>query len=85
MAEKLIAVQDWRKHNVQNYAYGVIKIFILCKLISGDFIENIETTGIQYFGREEIPNNLATEKTSHEQILMCFDAYKDESWKTQFE
>lgn len=85
LTEKLIAVQDWRKHNVRNYAYGVVKIFILCKEIGGAFAENIETTGIQYFGREEIPNNLAAEKTSKEQILMCFDAYDNENWKTQFE
>lgn len=85
LTEKLIAVQDWRKHNVRNYAYGVVKIFILCKAIGGAFVENIETTGIQYFGREDIPNNLAVEKTSKEQILMCFDAYDNENWKTQFE
>ena len=37
-AEKLIAVQDWRKHNVRNYAYGVIKIFVLCKYKDGEFL-----------------------------------------------
>ena len=25
-ADRLIAVQDWRKHNVQNYAFGVMSI-----------------------------------------------------------
>ena len=45
-AEKLIAVQDWRKHNVTNYAYGVVKIFVQCKYESGEFEDNIETTGI---------------------------------------
>lgn len=85
LPERLIAVQDWRKHNVRNYAYGVIKIFVLCNAISGVFVENIETTGIAYFGREELPNTLAAEKTTEEQILMCFDAYEHENWKTQFE
>ena len=84
-AEKLIAVQDWRLHNVQNYAYGVIKIFVLCTVISGSFAENIETTEIKYFGRDELPANLATEKTTVPQIQMCFDAYHDENWKTQFD
>ena len=28
-AEKLVAVQDWRKHNVTNYAYGVLKAFVM--------------------------------------------------------
>ena len=84
-AERLIAVQDWRRHNVRNYIYGVVKIFVLCKAIQGSFVENIETTGIQYFGREELPEQLASEKTSKEQILMCFDAYEDENWSVQLD
>lgn len=84
-AEKLIAVQDWRLHNVQNYAYGVVKIFMLCKVIGGFFAENIETTEIGYFSRNELPSNLATEKTSEEQIKMCFDAYHNKNWQTQFD
>lgn len=84
-AQRLIAVQDWRRHNVCNYAYGVIKIFVLCRTLSGAFEENIETTEIRYFGREELPRQLAVEKTTREQIEMCFDAYYDENWKTQFD
>lgn len=84
-AERLIAVQDWRNHNVQNYAYGVVKIFVLCKCIGGKFTQNIETTETRYFSREELPQNLAVEKTTKEQILMCFDALHDENWKTRFE
>lgn len=42
-------MQDWRKHNVMNYAYGVIKIFVMCKYESGKFEDNIETTQIAFF------------------------------------
>ena len=73
-AERLIAVQDWRKHNVLNYAYGVVKIFVLCYYESGEFLDNIETTGTGFFDRDSIPENLAVEKTTKDQILMCFDA-----------
>lgn len=83
--ERLIAVQDWRKHNVCNYAYGVIKVFVLCQEVGGAFAENIETTGIQYFGRDELPEQLAVEKTTKEQILLCFDAYEDQNWQTRFD
>lgn len=82
---KIIAVQDRNKHNKPIYAYGVCKIFVLCNVIGGEFIENIETTGIKYFSLDEIPNNLAEEKTNNEQIEMCFKAYKDEKWQTQFD
>lgn len=82
---KIIAVQDRNKHNKPIYAYGVCKIFVLCNVIGGEFIENIETTEIKYFSLDEIPNNLAEEKTNNEQIDMCFKAYKDEKWQTQFD
>lgn len=82
---KIFAVQDRNKHNKPIYAYGVCKIFVLCNVIGGEFIENIETTEIKYFSLDEIPNNLAEEKTNNEQIEMCFKAYKDEKWQTQFD
>ena len=82
---KIISIQDRNKHNKPIYAYGVCKVFVLCSIIGGQFIENIETTEIKYFSLDEIPNNLAEEKTNKEQIKMCFEAYKDENWQTQFD
>lgn len=84
-SEKIIAIQDWRKHNVVNYAYGVLKIFVLCKYESGEFQKNIETTGIGFFDRTAIPENLAMEKTTKEQILMCFDSYEKQDSPTLFD
>lgn len=84
-AERVIALQDRNRHNVPSYAYGIVKIFILCSLIDGDFIPNLETTEIGYFGKEEIPHDLAEEKTTKEQILMCFEANETPDWVTQFE
>lgn len=82
---KIISVQDRNKHNKPIYAYGVCKIFVLCNVIGGKFIKNIETTEIKYFSSDEIPNNLAEEKTNREQIEMCFEAYKNANWQTQFD
>lgn len=84
-AIKIISVQDRNKHNKPIYAYGVCKIFVLCNVIGGKFVENIETTEIKYFSLDEIPNNLAEEKTNREQIEMCFEAHKNVNWQTQFD
>ena len=54
--EKLIAVQDRAKHNLPLYAYGVCKIFVLCKVLGGDFEPNIETLGFGYFAEDNLPN-----------------------------
>ena len=84
-AEKLIAVQDWRKHNVTNYAYGVVKAFVMCRYESGNFEENIETTEIAFFGKDELPDHLAVEKCTKEQIIMCFEAYEKPEMPTLFD
>ena len=82
-AKRLIAVQDWRRHNVTNHLFGVVKTFVLCQPISGAFAENIETTEARYFAMDELPENLAVEKTTREQIEMCFAAYADPNWQVQ--
>ena len=83
--EKIIAIQDRNKHNKPIYTYGVCKIFSQCKILGGEFIENIETTETRFFGKDELPKNLAKEKVNKEQIEMCFDAFIDENWKTKFD
>lgn len=84
-AVKIISIQDRNKHNKPVYAYGVCKIFVLCEVINGNFVENIETTEIRYFSLQDLPHNLAEEKTNKEQIEMYFKAYLNENWQTQFD
>ena len=84
-AVKIISIQDRNKHNKPVYAYGVCKIFVLCEVINGNFVENIETREIRYFSLQDLPHNLAEEKTNKEQIEMCFKAYLNENWQTQFD
>ena len=84
-AKKIIALQDRNKHNQPAYAYGICKIFVLCDVIGGDFIPNIETIEYAYFSLDDLPNNLAIAKTTKEQIAMCFKAYKDPNWQVEFD
>ena len=54
---KIISIQDRNKHNKPIYAYGVCKVFVLCNIIGGDFVKNIETTevGVKIdFGHESV-------------------------------
>lgn len=85
VAKSVIAVQDRAKHNLPVYAYGVCKIFMLCSVVGGEFVENIETTGFGYWAEDNIPE-LAIEKNNEEQIKLCFEAYRaGENWKTIFD
>lgn len=80
----VISVQDRDKHNWPPYAYGVVKIFYLCKAYGGAFVPNNETTEAKYFAEHELPS-LAEEKCNREQIEMCFRAYQSPDWVTQFD
>ena len=82
--KKVIAIQDRNKHNTPVYAYGICKIFIECQVVKGMFKENIETLGIDYFDLDELPK-LAIEKTSKEQIEMCFKAKDNDNLIVEFD
>ena len=83
-AERIIAVQDRKKHNLPPYAYGICKVFVECALLGGEFRENIETTASGWFGEDELPE-LAVEKTSAEQVRLCFRAHRSERWEALFD
>ncbi len=82
---KLIAVQDRNLHNEPIYAYGIVKVFVLCELLGGDFKENSETIQSQYFSLDQLPSPLATEKVTRKQIELCFEANASKNWQTQFD
>lgn len=83
-ADRIIAVQDRRKHNLPPSLYGICKFFILCSLVGGSFQENSETQASGYFALDSLPP-LATEKNNYQQIKMCFDAHNADNWITLFD
>lgn len=82
VAPKLvIALQDRNRRNRPRSAYGICKVFVLCDLLGGSFRPNLETLDSGYFPLDGLPE-LAEEKTTAEQIRMCFDACRAEHWQT---
>lgn len=81
---RLIALHDRNRHNPPPYAYGVCKVFVLCRVTGGSFRPNIETTCSRYFTVDALPP-LAEEKNTRQQIEMCFAAYADEHWQIEFD
>lgn len=84
-AEMIVALLDVTKNQGKAIPYGITKIFVLCKYVSGKFEKNIETIDSRYFGIDELPE-LATNKTTAEQIQMCFKANENrDNWKVIFD
>lgn len=82
----LISVGYQQKQKEKEYrAIKVVEIFAKCVSRGGEFKGNIETIDSEYFSWEEILENkdkIWIQKTSLEQIKMCFDANKSKNWKT---
>lgn len=81
---RLVAVQDRDRHNPTPYIYGVCKIFVLCEALGGGFTPNLETLDSGYFPLDRLPP-LAVEKTTAEQIALCFAAHADPNWTVLFD
>ena len=58
---------------------------MLCRYKGGEFQNNIETTETGFFDKENLPSDLAVEKCTKEQILMCFDSYENPEKATLFD
>ena len=84
---RLIALHDYHRRNESKvrFPYCICKVFVLCDYISGEFVPNIETLDCGFFAPDEIPQALATGKTTREQIDMCFRAADDPNWAVEFD
>lgn len=83
-ARRIIAVHDRGKHNVKVHAHKIIAVYVLCDALGGHFEQNSETSESGYFALDALPE-LALEKNTKEQIAMCFEAYRSENWRTEFD
>lgn len=81
---RVAAILDRDMHNFPILAHKITKIFSICKPISGHFVANSETLDAAYFDLSNLPN-LSSDKTSLDQVKLCFDAYNDENWKVVIE
>lgn len=83
-ADRLIAVHEKSKHCRHNYPYGVIKNFVLCTVLGGEYAPNSETSEAGWFTPDNLPE-LSIGKNTPEQIAMCFKAFNDPDWVVEFD
>ena len=84
LPRRLIALQEHNLHNPPTLAIGIVKIFVLCERVSGEFKANIETVRSGFFAPDELPP-LAESKTTAAQVRMCLAAAADEHWRPLFD
>ena len=85
LPRRIVAVLDWQRNNCTTpKAQSICKVFVLCDLLKGAFQENIETVESGWFSMDDLPE-LLEEKTTREQIELCFQAGRADRWDTVFD
>ena len=75
-AERMLAIFDRAKHpHVPSFPFHVYKLFILCGLKGGEARTTFETSGVDFFGENEIPP-LSISRLTFDQVQFCFEAQK---------
>lgn len=81
---RLLAVLDKNKHPHPPDPYHYYKIFILCEIIGGEATIGIETSSIQFFSEQSLPQ-LSTSRNTESQIKTLFEFLRNPDKETIFD
>jgi ADP-ribose pyrophosphatase YjhB (NUDIX family) len=84
-AIKLLAVFDRSKHpHWPPYPYHIYKLFILCELTGGSPKVSKETSDVDFFPEDEIPE-LSIARVTPAQIRRLFEHHRNPHWPADFD
>jgi len=81
---KLIAVYDKKCHPHPPSPFYIYKILIQCELTGGEASESHETSGVDFFAKDDLPP-LQMDRTSPGQIAECFEHLRDPQRRAAFD
>jgi ADP-ribose pyrophosphatase YjhB (NUDIX family) len=83
-AVKLAAVFDRNKHNHPAFLFHVWKMFFICEITGGEPRESHETTGVDFFALDALPE-LSTGRTTEAQIRRVYEHHLHRELATEFD
>lgn len=81
---KLAAVYDRNRHNYPPFLFHVWKIFFICEITGGAPRTSYETTAVEYFPLDALPE-LSTGRTTATQIHRMYQHYLQPALPTEFD
>ncbi|MFZ3577940.1 NUDIX hydrolase [Virgibacillus sp. DJP39] len=78
---KLIALVDTTKHDHPPLPYHYYKLFIHCEIVGGHASNGLETNGVKFFSKNNLPK-LSTGRNTELQIDMLFDYLRNPNGDT---
>jgi ADP-ribose pyrophosphatase YjhB (NUDIX family) len=83
-ANKVIGVYDANRVGDLGL-FHAFKIVFLCEILGGEARPSAETSEVRFFGRDEIPQNFAGERTKSRHIADAFAVLEDPARPTVFD
>jgi ADP-ribose pyrophosphatase YjhB (NUDIX family) len=83
-AVKLAAVFDRNKHNHPAFIFHIWKIFFVCEITGGSPRESYETTGVDFFPIDALPE-LSTGRVTEAQIRRVYEHHLNRALATEFD
>ncbi|MBQ9664503.1 MAG: NUDIX hydrolase N-terminal domain-containing protein [Oscillospiraceae bacterium] len=81
---RLVGIFDNQKRSKPQSYFHAENVHVLCRVISGEFRRNSETTESGYFSIEHLPD-LNVRKTDKRELKICLQAFKAEHWEPVIE
>jgi len=82
---KLAAVYDRARQGHPPHHFHVYRLFFLCQIVAGIPKSGFETSEVAFFGEDEIPKDLSTERVLPRQIRRMFEHARDKDMPTDFD
>ena len=82
---KLAAVYDRTRQGHPPHPFHVYRLFFLCHVVGGAPRAGLETSEVAYFGENEIPLDLSTDRILPHQIRRMFEHARDKDLPTDFD
>jgi ADP-ribose pyrophosphatase YjhB (NUDIX family) len=83
-AIKLAAAWDRRRHTTQPYPFHVYNLFFLCELTGGAASPSLETTAVEFFAEDALPE-LSVGRVTERQIRRMFEHRRTPELPTDFD
>jgi ADP-ribose pyrophosphatase YjhB (NUDIX family) len=83
-AVRLLALYDRRKHEHPPHPWHIYKVFFQCERLGGAPATSLETDGVAFFHKDEIPP-LSVGRVTAVQIARFFEHFCNPSWPADFD
>ncbi|MCA0363715.1 MAG: NUDIX hydrolase [Bacteroidetes bacterium] len=75
---RILGLIDYNKHQERPFPFDVYQLFMECEIIGGEAKTGIETSDVQFFSIDNLPE-LSERRVTEQQILKMYELYNDKN------